>query len=373
MTNFKKIKFIMKEFISGFADAPLFFSIFVPLVSICNLNPKISLFLFGLSFIFASLFFKIPISVQPLKSIATVSIIYNIPSEYINFAGLVFGFIFLIFFIFSEKIEKNINFIPSYIVGGIQISIAILLIKTGINFIFPQSFRIEELYFIFFLIFVLIFLCKKSPHFSLSLILFCGFLQNILYGMPEKGFIIGRSLDVFNIKKILFLLILPQIPLTLTNSTIATIETAKYYFDKRAKRVNYKNIFFSIGFLNILNGLLKGIPICHGATGLVSYSKFGAKTYLSTLFFGIVLMFLSFFPWKIIKIFYFSDSILGILLFYIGLSFYFVGIERAKNNLEFFVLFIMSLITILTNNIGFGFLISIIISIILKKYGRNFS
>ncbi|MGC8977628.1 MAG: putative sulfate/molybdate transporter, partial [Candidatus Ratteibacteria bacterium] len=133
MTNFKKF-FLQLQ--GGFGDTFLIFSIVIPLISILNLNPQRIFLGFGLSYIFSSLFYKIPFPVQPLKAVSMYAIIYGFSQNEIFLTSLIFSLIFFIFFIFASTFEKILKKIPLIIVAGIQTSIGAFFIYKGIQFIF---------------------------------------------------------------------------------------------------------------------------------------------------------------------------------------------------------------------------------------------
>ena len=92
------------------------------------------------------------------------------------------------------------------------------------------------------------------------------------------------------------LLLIPQIPLTLGNSMVATADLAKDYFGKRAKRVTYRNLAGTISVGNLLAGLVGGMPVCHGCGGLTAHYRFGARTaranfIIGTAFIAVALLF----------------------------------------------------------------------------------
>ena len=67
-----------------------------------------------------------------------------------------------------------------------------------------------------------------------------------------------------------------QIPLTITNATIATSSLVKSYWPDR--QVSSKQLSISHGIMNTVLPLLSSMPLCHGAGGLASKHYYGAQT-----------------------------------------------------------------------------------------------
>jgi len=84
----------------------------------------------------------------------------------------------------------------------------------------------------------------------------------------------------------LTLLVLPQVPLSLSNSVIATQRTVSDLFPDRA--VTLRGIGSSYGVINLLSPWLGGIPMCHGCGGLAGYYALGARTGGSVIIYGSV-------------------------------------------------------------------------------------
>jgi len=74
----------------------------------------------------------------------------------------------------------------------------------------------------------------------------------------------------------LTLLVLPQVPLSLSNSVIATQRTVADLFPE--KPVSLRGIGRTYGFINLLSPWFGGIPMCHGCGGLAGYYALGART-----------------------------------------------------------------------------------------------
>ena len=82
----------------------------------------------------------------------------------------------------------------------------------------------------------------------------------------------------------------PQLPLTLLNSVLATCALSGDYFPGRG--VAPRRVATSVGMMNLLCIPLGGIPMCHGAGGLAAHYRFGARSGASGVMLGTLLVFL---------------------------------------------------------------------------------
>lgn len=80
------------------------------------------------------------------------------------------------------------------------------------------------------------------------------------------------------------LLALPQLPLSLGNSVIATSQTTRDLFPERA--VTVRKIGFTYGVMNLIAPWFGGVPVCHGCGGLVGFHGFGARTGGAAVLYG---------------------------------------------------------------------------------------
>jgi MFS superfamily sulfate permease-like transporter len=86
------------------------------------------------------------------------------------------------------------------------------------------------------------------------------------------------------------LLVLPQLPLTLTNAVIVTALVCRDLFPTAAGRASERNLALSSGLANLALAPLGAMPMCHGAGGVQAQHRFGARTGLAPVMLGLVLL-----------------------------------------------------------------------------------
>ena len=85
-------------------------------------------------------------------------------------------------------------------------------------------------------------------------------------------------------------LVLPQVPLTLTNSCLAPADAARRYFPDQAARITPSRLARTLGGANVVVAAIGGMPMCHGAGGMSAHHAFGARTWRAPALIGAVLV-----------------------------------------------------------------------------------
>jgi MFS superfamily sulfate permease-like transporter len=85
------------------------------------------------------------------------------------------------------------------------------------------------------------------------------------------------------------LLIVPQLPLTLTNAVIVTALVCRDLYPG-APRATERNLALTTGVANLALSPLGAMPMCHGAGGAQAQHRFGARTGLAPVLLGGVLL-----------------------------------------------------------------------------------
>ena len=118
----------------------------------------------------------------------------------------------------------------------------------------------------------------------------------------------------------LIILVLPQLPMTIGNAVVANADLSKDYFPQSSERVTYSGLCISMGVGNLLSFFLGGMPMCHGAGGLASRYRFGARTAGSNILSGLIFLGLAVLLGQhSLSIFYLIPmSALGVLLIFAG-------------------------------------------------------
>lgn len=333
--SFKKLKSVKRFLldVSGaYGDLGTFLPLTAGLVVFCGFNPVIVFFIAGLLYIISAINFGVPISVQPLKAVASLSIALSLPSSYVRIAGLGVGII--CFLVYILKLDKWLEILfPRPIIKGIQAGLGIMLLKNGIKLIF-------------------------SPPDSL-----------FTFRSGSSAFVLP------NLKDVLFIfhsLVLPQVALSFANSVVSTRDVCLYYFKEKAARVTTGRLILSIFFMNVFSSITGGIPHCHGATGVTAHYSFGARTKLSTIITGssFIILSLLFDGNHTIIISLLTPALLGLMLIYIGISHIFL-IKELKNFSEILLALSMGFLIILTGNLFYSYIFGSLIWRVQRRHSEK--
>lgn len=364
----EKVRFDRNEFSGAFGDIGTDLPLILGIVSATNVNITATFTMFGIMQIITGLIYGIPMAVQPLKAMAVIIISQKISADVLYGGGLCVGIIMFILTI-SGLLNLLTKIIPKAAIRGIQAGLGISLATVAINkYIVTGNYMDISISIIAIFIIIIFYNNLKYP--TALIVIALGFLYaaifNLNFGRISSGIAFHlpsfRLIGLDNIIDGLLLLALPQIPLSLSNSVIATHKTIEDLFPE--KSVNIKKIGFTYSLMNFINPFFGGIPTCHGTGGLVGQYNFGAKTGGSVIIYGsmylIIGLFFSEVATEVIKVFPFS--ILGVILLFegLGLIMFIKDMLSEKNEL-----FITLLVAIISANVKNGYLIGLIIGTVI--------
>jgi len=330
------------EFAGAFGDLGTLIPFVVGYVTLNKMDPLGVLVAFGVFKIFAGLYFKTPVPIQPMKAIGGMAIAHagTITPGMIWGSGIFTGLFWLLMGVtgavtWIEKVTTKpvirgimlglgLSFVveglgmmkaqPALAIGGVALTLFLMnnqrlpamlaLLVYGIGFAFIQK---PELF-------------GEFSHLSIRLRLPELSLGKITWKELFSGFLI---------------LGLPQAPLTLGNAIMATVAENNSHFPER--RVTAKTITIDHGVMNLISASIGGIPLCHGAGGMAGHLRFGARTGGALVILGIIVLLVGLFLSDSVSLLFqvFPRAILGVILFFAGVELALVikDIKLKKQNL----------------------------------------
>ena len=391
-----RYRFDRLELAGSLGDLGTFLPLAIGMILINGLSP-LGLFLSaGVFYIISGLYYGITVPVQPMKVIGAYAIATGIGASQIFASSAIMG-IFLLIIGGTGAISLIGPYIPKPVVRGVQLSTGVLLIAQGLKFILGTSkfqlFRqAAEPYLatqslgplsigilIGILGGLLTFLLlenKKLPAglavvlFGMAIGLFLGTHEGLdrlkpgLYIPPLLPFGIPAGADF---AAALFLLALPQLPMTLGNAVIANADLSKEYFGEDSKKVTYRTLCISMALANIFSFFVGGMPLCHGAGGLAAHFRFGARTAGSNVMIGIFFVLLAVFlgGHSLSLLYLLPMAALGVLLLFAGSQLSLTVLDMTERK-DLFVSMLMLGIT-LASNLAVGFITGIVLAYALKS------
>lgn len=367
--NIGSIKFNKQELAGSFGDIGTDFPLIVAMILAAGLHAPSVLIIFGLMQIITGFVYKMPMPVQPLKAMATIVITQKIAGTVLLGAGLAIGLIMLILSL-SGILDKLTKLVPKVVIRGIQMGLGISLCSLAFKeYISSDSVMGYSIAFCAFVIVIFFIDSKKIP--ASLLVIGLGLLYALLFKVDYKTIsnAVGITLPQFsfpntdNILKGFLLLALPQIPLSLGNSIMATKQISEDFFPERTE-ITVKKIGVTYSLMNMTVPFFSGIPICHGAGGIVGHYAFGGRTGGSVIIYGLLYIILGLFFGnsfaEIIKVF--PLPILGTLLLFEGLSLILLIKDIITDKKGFVITVLVGLIAF---GLPYGFIIAIILGTIL--------
>lgn len=383
-------KFDRVELAGSLGDLGTLIPLSVTLIVITGLSVTSVFLMVGLFYIISGIYYKLPIPVQPLKVVSAIAIAYpaKITLPIIAASGITFGVV-LLFLALTGLIDRLAKFFTKPIMRGIQLGLGLILINKGIGFIREPELFIQKhggvislagipvnliIGFLGVLIVLLLLSSKRFP--AALVIVTTGVVIGILFGAlkginltlgPTPVEIFKPTLDDF--VNAIILLVIPQISLTLGNAVMGTTDTCYTLFGKgeATKRVTYRGLATSMGFVNVVTGAIAGMPMCHGAGGLAAHYRFGARTGGSNIIIGAIFLIiaLAFGRIGISLLSSIPNAVLGVLLLFAGLELALL-IRDVKEKRDLFVLFLIAGIGLATTNMGIAFIIGIIVMYVIN-------
>jgi SulP family sulfate permease len=367
--------FSLAEFSGALADMGVMLPLVLALISLNGMDATAAFFGIGLAYIVTALIYRLPIPVQPLKSVSAIALALGL-SPVIIITGAVWNAIAFLGLGFLG-IDKWVHrFFPKPVVRGIQLGLAYLLFKSAWGLVSktPQGWEtavpLAQISLSWNLILslgaalALIFLVKwKKEYASLGVFGFGVFVSTLHFGLPDLTLNVAlpRMLTLIptwdQLWQGLVLLALPQIPLSLGNSVYATADAARQYFDKKAAHVTERRLMLTMGFNDLIASLIGGIPVCHGCGGLTAHYRLGARSGGAPLMLGGVFLILAIFGGQtVMNIFRLIPfPVLRILLAYVGWQ-HFLLIRDLEHTAQNWTTALLVLaLAIWTGNLAIGF------------------
>lgn len=354
-------RFNAEEIAGAVGDYGTLLPIVLGVAIVSNANLGYIILFFSIWYIITGIYYKMPVPVEPMKAIGALVIAGGMSGGEIAASGIMVGILF-----FALGLFKGMKFIqekvPQSVIRGIQLGLALLLIKTAINFIIGD-YILAIICVSIIILFLIANKLGKIPDVSALCILFIGIIVGFsLYGIPRIRMISMPNLIIPTLQDFLkggWLLAIPQIPLTIANAILATILLMQ---DLVHREVDPDKLSVTIGLMNLTAVPFGGFPMCHGAGGLAAQYRFGARTGGSNIISGLILL-----P---IALFFASPEFVAIIPFGVfGALLVFVAIELGRHSIKTDSYLITGIIAILALviNMTVAFIVGMILIYIWTK------
>ena len=384
------------ELAGSLGDLGTILPLAIGMILINGLNPMGLFMAVGLFYIFSGIYFKVTCPVEPMKVIGAYAVATGISAVQIQSAGL-WIFIFLIIIGGTGVITLIGRYIPRPVIRGVQLSTGVLLVSQGVHLMLGTSkfqvlhqaaepyLRLQHVGLLPIglvvgvgLGFLTLLLLENRRLPAALVVVGSGVLAGILLGTP-KGLtelrlgvylpgLMPYGLPTFaDLNFALLVLVLPQIPMTLGNAVIANADLSLQYFPQEGRRVTYRSLCISMALANLVSFFLGGMPMCHGAGGLASRYRFGARTAGSNLIIGGIFLAMALFlgSQMLTVVYLLPMAVLGILLLFAGAQLTLTLLDMQTRKDLFIPILVLGIT--LASNLAAGFLTGIVVATVLKS------
>jgi hypothetical protein len=329
------------------------------------------LVMFGLMQFFTALRYRMPMPVQPLKAVAVLVITQKVAPEVLYGGGLAIGIVMLVLTV-SGGIEWLARVVPKAVVRGLQLGLGIQLAMLALkDYVQADGMRGYVLAAVGFLIIIAFFGNRRFPPAIPVIVL--GVIYAFVYKLSGSTFTnaVGfalpqiRAVHMSDIVSGFVLLALPQIPLSLGNSILATRQVADDLFPER--NVTIRKLSYTYAAMNLVNPFFGGVPTCHGSGGLVGHYTFGARTGGSIIIYGSIFLILGLFFaagfQQVVQVF--PLPVLGVLLFFEAAALMSLVRDQAGESMLLVVI-----VGLIAAGLPYGYAIGLVVGVALSKMKR---
>jgi len=317
--KYKSFEFNLRELAGSMGDFGTLFPLAIGYMVVNGLNPAGFLVMMGLANIATGIVYRLPMPIEPMKVLAVMAIAQQWSPSMVYASGFAMGIIWL-FFAATNIIGWMAKITPKAVIWGIQITLGLLLAI--------QAVKMLSTWWILGIVSIGIVLALRQNRYApaaivlmllgVAISLFKGNLPSVsppaLHLPPLTGF---RLEEVW---QTMLLAGFAQVPLTVTNATIATAALIKTYWPD--KPVSERQLSLNQGLMNLILPFFGGMPMCHGAGGLAGQYYYGARTGGTNIIEGVIEVLLGlFFASSVAGLFaVFPSAIIGAMMFLVGIE-----------------------------------------------------
>jgi SulP family sulfate permease len=369
----RKLKnmFKLSEWSGAVGDIGTTLPIAFVLIVFNGFPPERIFFLWGIIYIVTGGYFKVPVSVQPLKAMAVIAIANGCTPEILSSTAVFYG-ILLIILSTSGILKWLQKWFSDALIKGIQLGIGLILAKKAVHLLINNGLLLyfsDTSSFISIVLVILVMIILWYFQFRKTIpaiipILIISTIIVIIFGVKPDfyGFSGTPILLQFPNKSmfldVLLLLIIPQLPLTLGNAVFAASDSCKSLWGSQSRRVSPRGLGISMGLSNVVIGFLGGFPICHGAGGIGAHAQFGGKTGGTTIILGILFVLLAIIPNTSVLLFLIPIPVLAALLLFDSARMM-MFIKKLSNTSEMIIAIIVGSVALISNNLTIAFMIGL--------------
>lgn len=370
-TGRPKIRFDRNELAGAFGDMGTDVPLLIGMALAAGLDGTSVLVMFGIMQIVTGFTYRMPMPVQPLKAMAAIVIAQQASAATLYGAGLAIGLVMLVLAV-TGLLDWLARVVPRCVVRGIQLGLGLQLASVALGkFVQADGAIGYVLAGGAFVITILLLGNRRLPAALPVVILGVvyaiafhwdgGLARSFAFRLPRLH--VPQPADILTG---FLVLALPQIPLSLGNSVLATRQLIEDLFPER--RISIRKIGLTYALMNLVNPWFGGVPTCHGAGGMAGHFAFGGRTGGSVIIYGSLFILLGLFFGtgfdQVIKVF--PRPMLGVILLFESLALIWLVRDTAQSRSEFPI---AVLVGILAVGLPYGYVIGLVVGTTLFYLG----
>ncbi len=359
-----RIRFDRNELSGAFGDIGTDFPLIVGMILVAKLDAASVLVMFGAMQLLTGLLYGLPMPAQPLKAMAVLVITQKLTGNILYGGGLAIGVTMFVLAV-TGLIDWLARAVPKSVVRGIQFGLGMQLALLAVKDYVPADGRSG--YALAATAFVLtLFLLGNRRFPPAPLVILLGvayaFTFKLDAGMLARsaGFHLPHLYwpSLADVLTGFVVLALPQLPLSLGNSVLATRQIAADLFPQ--KPIAVRKISLTYSLMNLINPFFGGVPTCHGSSGLAGHYAFGARTGGSVIIYGSIYLILGLFFSQGFQmaIQIFPKPILGVILAFEGLVLMRLIRDMAASKADFAVVLLVGLMCV---GLPYGYVLGLVV------------
>lgn len=359
-----RIRFDRNELAGAFGDIGTDLPLIIGMILAAGLHSASVLVMFGLMQMLTAYVYGIPMAVQPLKAVAVIVITQRIAPEILYGGGLAIGVAMLVLSV-TGGIDWLARVVPRSVVRGLQFGLGLQLSLLALgDYVQRDGLLGYALAAAAFLVILALFGNRRFPPalfvIGLGVAYAIAFKLDISAVAHSAGFSVPtvHPLSMANVLAGFVALAIPQIPLSLGNSVLATRQIAEDLFPER--NITVRKLSLTYAAMNLVNPWLGGVPTCHGSGGLVGHYTFGARTGGSLIIYGSIFLALGLFFangfQQVVQVF--PLPMLGVLLLFEGLALMQLIRGETIMRRDFFIILLVGL---LANGVKYGYAVALVV------------
>lgn len=370
----RPIRFDRNELAGAFGDLGTDFPLIVGMIVAARLDSTSVLVAYGLMQFLTGFVYRLPMPVQPLKAVATLVITQHIAADVIYGSGLAIGIAMLALTLLGG-ISLIARIVPKSVVRGIQLGLGLQLASLALrDYVGADQAPGYVLAGVAFVITLALLRNRRVP--AALVVVALGVAYAFAFKLSILEFVetAGLQLPQFHVPTVadvatgFVVLALPQLPLSIGNSILATKQIAEDLFP--GSRLSVRRIGVTYAAMNLVSPFMSGIPVCHGSGGFAGHYAFGGRTGGSVVLYGALFMGLGLFFGsgfgRIVNVF--PLPMLGVLLLFEALALIVLVRDLAAERSDFFI---AALVALCAAFLPYGYIVGLVIGTVLAHLGRR--